>query len=300
MGFALAVSLATGGAADTRTLWFTNAAAISIPSSGAATPYASTIELSGLPGTISGVKVALDRLEHSYADDLDILLVNSRTNVLLLSDRGGANAITNVTLLFDDLAAGLAPDSSKISSGTFKPSNDGSLDYLPSPAPFPPHGTLLNGFAGASPNGTWSLYVVDDTGGDAGILAGGWRLCITTTNLLSPGNPGEADLSVTLTASPNPALTEQALTWLLTVINSGPSTATAVVASNTLPEGIQFVSATSSQGTCSYSGGLVTCNLGDLPAGAVATVRVQVIPLVVGSLSVTAGVKATQVRSGTR
>ena len=280
--------------ATSQTFWFTNGASMPIPSIGAASPYPSTIQLSALPGTISQVKVALDKLQHSYPDDIDILLVNSRTNVMLLSDRGGGNAITNVTLVFDDLATSLVPDSSQINSGTYKPSNDATVDYLPSPAPFPPHGTLLSAFAGASPNDTWSLYVVDDTSGDAGILVGGWRLCITTTNLLASGDPDQADLSVTLTDSRDPGLTEQPMSWLLTIINAGPATATNVLASNTIPAGVQFVSATSSQGSCSQSGGLVTCNLGNLAPGAAATVAMQVIPMSTGTLTVTGGVSCAQ------
>ena len=119
---------------ETRTLWFTNAAPLSVPSSGPASPYPSSIDLSGIPGTVSKVQVALDGFGHSYPDDVDIVLVNAYTNVLLMSDRGGANAVTNVSLLFEDAAANLVPDTNTITSGTWKPSNDGTLDYSSGPA----------------------------------------------------------------------------------------------------------------------------------------------------------------------
>jgi hypothetical protein len=37
----------------------------------------------------------------------------------------------------------------------------------------------LSVFNGESPNGTWRLYVVDDSAGDAGRIAGGYSLTIT-------------------------------------------------------------------------------------------------------------------------
>jgi hypothetical protein len=38
----------------------------------------------------------------------------------------------------------------------------------------------LSGFDGKAPNGTWKLYVIDDTPLEAGQFAGGWSLEITT------------------------------------------------------------------------------------------------------------------------
>ena len=46
---------------------FTNAAAITIPSVGAATPYPSTINVTGMGGTISNVTVTLN-CHHAWAD----------------------------------------------------------------------------------------------------------------------------------------------------------------------------------------------------------------------------------------
>ena len=40
---------------------------------------------------------------------------------------------------------------------------------------------MLAAFNGLNPNGTWSLYVVDDVGGDVGTIAGGWDLTITSS-----------------------------------------------------------------------------------------------------------------------
>jgi hypothetical protein len=45
----------------------------------------------------------------------------------------------------------------------------------------------MSGFAGKDPNGTWSLYVVDDQNGDAGAIHGGWSLSIASTS--PPASP---------------------------------------------------------------------------------------------------------------
>ena len=53
------------------------------------------------------------------------------------------------------------------------------LEDFPFPAPVPSGSSLLSFFNGTSPNGTWSLYVFDDLGGDIGSIDGGWDLTIT-------------------------------------------------------------------------------------------------------------------------
>ena len=69
--------------------------------------------------------------------------------------------------------------------GTYRPTdlapNHTSAPCLfPAPAPAAPYATNLSAFNGASPNGTWSLYVADNSPGAAGTLNGGWSLTITT------------------------------------------------------------------------------------------------------------------------
>ncbi|MFQ3632462.1 hypothetical protein, partial [Roseiflexus sp.] len=61
---------------------------------GAATPYPSTIEVSGLSSSIVSVAVRLNRLSHTFPDDLDIVLVGpSGQAIMLMSDAGGATSI---------------------------------------------------------------------------------------------------------------------------------------------------------------------------------------------------------------
>jgi len=111
---------------------------------------------------------------------------------MIFSDVGGGNnPINNVTVTLSDAAASSLPTAGLIVSGTYKPTNvepgeNGELDSFPSPAPSGPYSAPLSQFTNLPPNGTWSLYVVDDTAGDQGSIAGGWSLTITTVATNAP------------------------------------------------------------------------------------------------------------------
>ena len=81
-----------------------------------------------------------------------------------------------------------------------------------------------------------------------------------------------ADLSLAKTDNPDPVRTGNNLTYTLAITNHGPSLATGVVLTDNLPAEVSFISATSSQGTCIETQGIVTCNLGNLGNGNSATV----------------------------
>ncbi|TAJ98397.1 MAG: DUF11 domain-containing protein, partial [Candidatus Manganitrophaceae bacterium] len=108
---------------------------------------------------------------------------------------------------------------------------------------------------------------------------------------LSAEPPGTAisDLALTQTATPNPVSTGENLTDQLTVTNQGPDAATSVVITTTLPAGVNFVSATATQGACQGTGTL-TCNLGTIDNGANAGVTIVVTPTVAGNLNQDAAV----------
>ncbi|MFM6605926.1 MAG: Calx-beta domain-containing protein, partial [Dolichospermum sp.] len=160
---------------------FSNPNPITIPDSGTSTPYPSTINVSGLSGNINSLKVTLTNLSHTWPDDIDVLLVGpTGTKALLMSDVGGSSGINNVTLTFDPTATSLLPDEGLITSGSYKATDFETGDFFNSPAPGGPYGTDFSVFNNTNPNGTWSLYVVDDFGGDAGTIAGGWSLLIGT------------------------------------------------------------------------------------------------------------------------
>lgn len=91
-----------------------------------------------------------------------------------------------------------------------------------------------------------------------------------------------ADLSVTLTGSPNPVKRLSNLTYTINVANNGPGSAEQVTLKDTLPLFMSVVSASSSQGTCSGSF-TVTCKLGAMASGANATVTLVVRPQLRGT-----------------
>ena len=105
-----------------------------------------------------------------------------------------------------------------------------------------------------------------------------------------PGPPGTANLGLERTVTPNPAGTGQEVTITDTVTNGGPAPATGVVLTETLPEGVDFVSATPSQGICTLNGRVVTCTLGTIPPGGSATARIVVRTRSTGEFTLTGSV----------
>jgi uncharacterized repeat protein (TIGR01451 family) len=81
-----------------------------------------------------------------------------------------------------------------------------------------------------------------------------------------------ADLAVSISASPNPAKTGQRVTYTITLLNAGPSTATAILINDTLSSQSTFVSATITGGSCvtpvKGASGVVSCSLASLASGA--------------------------------
>jgi uncharacterized repeat protein (TIGR01451 family) len=82
-----------------------------------------------------------------------------------------------------------------------------------------------------------------------------------------------ADLSISKSAPSTQVTAGNDITYTLTVKNHGPSDATVVTATDILPEGVTLVSVTTTQGTCDVT---VTCNLGNLASGAIATITIVV------------------------
>jgi uncharacterized repeat protein (TIGR01451 family) len=73
-----------------------------------------------------------------------------------------------------------------------------------------------------------------------------------------------ADLTVSVSDTPDPVLVCNLLEYEITVRNNGPSCASGVTVTNTLPAGVSFQG---TDGACSVSGNTLTCSLSDLDPG---------------------------------
>ena len=88
--------------------------------------------------------------------------------------------------------------------------------------------------------------------------------------------PQVVDLKIAKVDLPDPVYSGRELTYTITVSNAGPSAATEVVVTDTLPARVTFVSATASQGTVSSTAGTVVAQLNTLSLNASATITIIV------------------------
>ena len=106
-----------------------------------------------------------------------------------------------------------------------------------------------------------------------------------------------ANMSISKTDSPDPILAGTRLNYVLTLRHlGGPENATNVVVKDTLPAEVTFDTATTSQGSCSAVGQVVTCNLGSVGINGTVIIQIGVIvsPLTVGTITNNANVSADQ------
>lgn len=120
----------------------------------------------------------------------------------------------------------------------------------------------------------------------------------TTANAFQPALKGGSDaflsklgplvnLALTETVLPNPVGVGNNVTFTYTLTNSGDLTTGIIFTDVISSSGATFVSANSSPGqtSCPATGGTVTCTVGTLNGGAVATIDVILTPTQAGSLS---------------
>jgi uncharacterized repeat protein (TIGR01451 family) len=108
------------------------------------------------------------------------------------------------------------------------------------------------------------------------------------------------DLSLAKSNAPDPVLVGSDLTYKLEARNHGPVASTGVTVTDTLPAGVELVSAAASQGTCNPTGPptptnrRVTCSIGSLANAATATVTIVVKVRAPGPIANAATVAAVE------
>ena len=160
--------------------------------------------------------------------------------------------------------------------------------------------TLLSVYTGNSVNTLSSVISNDNDGGDGGVsglsfhadagityffaIAGkaGATGDLYLNRSFAADPPTTANLSITLSATPEPPTIGSTLTYTLTVRNSGPASAVNVTVSQVIPAGTSFISADAG---CTHNNGTVTCALGTMAAAGQTSRNVRVIVNTAGALS---------------
>jgi uncharacterized repeat protein (TIGR01451 family) len=107
------------------------------------------------------------------------------------------------------------------------------------------------------------------------------------------------DLSVTKAGSPaTQELGQGNITWTIVVTNNGPDSDTGVTIADPMPAGNSFVSASSSQGSCT-GGAILNCTIGDMAAGAKVTITLVTTPSVAGTQTNTVNVAGNRPETNT-
>ena len=123
------------------------------------------------------------------------------------------------------------------------------------------------------------------------MLAGALALALINLPGGALAAPGDANLSLTKSDSPDPVAEGATLTYTVAVQNLGPLAATDVVVTDPLSaSNVDFVSASTTNGTCEQQANVVTCTLGTVNAGSTTFVTILVRPKKTGTLSNAASV----------
>ncbi len=200
-------SLSGAAAAPDKTLTAANTTPVSIPDSGNANPFPSSIVVPAHGGVVSDIDVTLVGLDHTSIQDLTVMLVGPtgiRSSLMYAAGSFGTNPAP-VALSFDDEALSHVPDTRTISSGTYKPTDQRFLNN-----PDQPPGELatsLSAFDGKPASGSWGLFISDRYDDDTGVLTGGWSLDIDYNDTVAPEGTVSVGGGATLTGSPTATLT---------------------------------------------------------------------------------------------
>lgn len=268
---ALAALLLLPSLASAQTNQYTNTTTGNIvDSTNCATTVTRTFVV-GTSYTVSDVDLGVF-LSHTYRSDLRITLQSPvGTTVNVMTNTAGSG--DNLHDLFDDEAvSGIATHNATVTDPTTAPPPY-SHSFQPTAA--------LSAFDGQNALGTWTMVICDSVAQDVGTFTRA-DLYITQT----PTN--FADLSMTKTVSNATPANGANITYTLTASSSAASnlTATGVTVQDTLPLGVNFVSAT---GTGTYNSSTGVWNIGTLAPNSNASITITVTVTATNGATVTNG-----------
>jgi len=229
----------------------------------------------------------------------------NKITYLLNFANNGPNSVTNVTYN-DTVPTGTTFVSLAIPAGVTCPTlpaagGTGAISCCPGSA-----GVCSLAAVASGATAQFSLVVKTNPGTAGTTIMNTASIAPTTNDVNTTNNsstvstvvasPSQADVAILKTASPEPVDQGATLTYTLQVTNNGPAVAQAVAVSDPLPSAVSFVSVSTTQGTCSQSGGTVSCNLGSLSVGGLAIITISTTAQTFSSSSLaanTATVSAT-------
>jgi uncharacterized repeat protein (TIGR01451 family) len=204
------------------------------------------------------------------------------------------------------LTSAFRSGSGTVVEGTFfgAPNTTFALQFFSNPAPDPSgagQGQTLVGAGTATTDSTGSAHfsitlgVAIDTGASLSATAtdpSGSTSGFFVNTTVAPA--ASADLSVSQSADNLAPVTGQPFTYSVYLTNNGPSQATRVVLTDTLPAGVTVTKATSGNGTVSQSNGVVTVTYPTLFLGQNDLVQITVVPARAGVLTNDVSARADQ------
>lgn len=151
--------------------------ALIIQDNNIASPYPSSISVSGLTGRVHRATARLTGFSHTRPNDIGVILDGAGQLHSVLFDDATATPVSSRTYTFDDDAAVLFPSVGSSPSGSYRTINHYSTSGFPNLPTDEPAYSLCE-FCGVPPNGSWGLYVKDFFAGYSGSISG-WRLDFT-------------------------------------------------------------------------------------------------------------------------
>jgi len=173
---------------------YSNSSPITVVDNAPASIYSSNINVSGFSGTISNVAVIMKNFSHGAPADVSVCLESPSGQKMLIQDAMWGAPATDITFMISDMGSSQVGVWDLPADGTFKPSANSAIVSFDSPGPGSTYsnpgpagsGTATMGstFANATANGSWKLWIIDISGGDAGTMNGGWELVLNPNTVL--------------------------------------------------------------------------------------------------------------------